>query len=163
MATHSSILAWRIPWTEEPVSLQSIESQRVGHDWTDVACIIILKYWIIGLIKWVNTCKKLKQSLIIVNIQWLSASADPGWHDCFPRVKTFPHINISNKVKQPKEFLIFINKWRIAGGWGREGRKIMFISLILLYFGLSTRRKKRDIFQDLPETSLHITSYAITF
>ena len=32
MATHSSILAWRIPWTEEPNGLQSIGSQRVGHD-----------------------------------------------------------------------------------------------------------------------------------
>ena len=33
MATHSSILAWRIPWTEEPHGLQSMGSQRVGHDW----------------------------------------------------------------------------------------------------------------------------------
>ena len=32
MATHSSIFAWRIPWTEEPDELQSMESQRVGHD-----------------------------------------------------------------------------------------------------------------------------------
>ena len=32
MVTHSSILAWRIPWTEEPGGLQSTESQRVGHD-----------------------------------------------------------------------------------------------------------------------------------
>ena len=32
MATHSSILAWRIPWTEEPGGLQSIGSQRVGYD-----------------------------------------------------------------------------------------------------------------------------------
>ena len=31
MATHSSILAWRIPWTENPGRLQSIGSQRVGH------------------------------------------------------------------------------------------------------------------------------------
>ena len=30
--THSSILAWEIPWTEEPGGLQSIELQRVGHD-----------------------------------------------------------------------------------------------------------------------------------
>ena len=30
--THSSILAWRIPWTEEPGGLQSMGSQRVGHD-----------------------------------------------------------------------------------------------------------------------------------
>ena len=32
MATHSSILAWRIPWTKEPGGLQSIGSQKVGHD-----------------------------------------------------------------------------------------------------------------------------------
>ena len=32
MASHSSILAWRIPWTEEPGGLQSVGSQRVGHD-----------------------------------------------------------------------------------------------------------------------------------
>ena len=32
MATHSSILSWRIPWTEEPGGLQSMGSQRVGHD-----------------------------------------------------------------------------------------------------------------------------------
>ena len=33
METHSSILAWRTPWTEEPSGLQSIGSQRVGHNW----------------------------------------------------------------------------------------------------------------------------------
>ena len=32
MATHSSILAWRTPWTEEPGGLQSLGSQRIGHD-----------------------------------------------------------------------------------------------------------------------------------
>ena len=32
MATHSSILAWRTPWTEEPGGLQSMGSQKVGHD-----------------------------------------------------------------------------------------------------------------------------------
>ena len=33
MATHSSILAWRTPWTEKPGGLQSMGSQRLGHDW----------------------------------------------------------------------------------------------------------------------------------
>ena len=32
MATHSSTVAWKIPWTEEPDRLQSMGSQRVGHD-----------------------------------------------------------------------------------------------------------------------------------
>ena len=34
MATYSSILAWKIPWTEEPDGLQSLGSQRVGNDWS---------------------------------------------------------------------------------------------------------------------------------
>ena len=33
MATHSSILAWKIPWREQPGRLQSTGSRRVGHDW----------------------------------------------------------------------------------------------------------------------------------
>ena len=35
MATHSSILAWRIPWTEEPGGPWAMGSQTVGHDWSD--------------------------------------------------------------------------------------------------------------------------------
>ena len=38
MATHSNILAWRIPWTEEPGRLQSMRSKRVGQNWIDLAC-----------------------------------------------------------------------------------------------------------------------------
>ena len=37
MATHSSIIAWRIPWTEEHGGLQSVASQRVRNDWRDLA------------------------------------------------------------------------------------------------------------------------------
>ena len=36
MAAHSSILAWIIPWTEEPGRVQSMESQRVGHNWATI-------------------------------------------------------------------------------------------------------------------------------
>ena len=39
MATHSSILAWRISWTEEPGGLQSRVSQRVRHNSSDLACM----------------------------------------------------------------------------------------------------------------------------
>ena len=41
MATHSRILAWRTPWTEEPGGLESMGSQRVGHDWATNTFIII--------------------------------------------------------------------------------------------------------------------------
>ena len=44
MATHPSILAWEIPWTEEPRGLQSTGSQRVGHDWGDWVCLCSFHY-----------------------------------------------------------------------------------------------------------------------
>ena len=43
-ATHSGTLAWKIPWTEKPGKLQSIGSQRVGHDW--VTSLHFRLYWI---------------------------------------------------------------------------------------------------------------------
>ena len=43
MATHSSILAWRIPWREDPGVLQSMGSQRVGHDWVYTHTLYILR------------------------------------------------------------------------------------------------------------------------
>ena len=39
MAPHSSTLAWKIPWTEEPGGLPSMGSHRVGHDWSDLAAV----------------------------------------------------------------------------------------------------------------------------
>ena len=45
MATHSSILAWRIPWMEEPGGLQSTGSQRVGHDWATSLSLTYLGNW----------------------------------------------------------------------------------------------------------------------
>ena len=41
MATHSSVLAWRIPWTEKPGRLQSMGSHRVGHDSSDLAAAAV--------------------------------------------------------------------------------------------------------------------------
>ena len=42
MATHCSILAWKMPWTEEPGGLQSMGSQRVGHDWVTSLYLAVL-------------------------------------------------------------------------------------------------------------------------
>ena len=45
MATHSSTLAWRIPWTEEPGGLQSMGSLRVRHDWTTSLSLFTFMHW----------------------------------------------------------------------------------------------------------------------
>ena len=44
MASHSSVLAWRIPGTAEPGGLLSMGSQRVGHDWSDLAAAAVLSH-----------------------------------------------------------------------------------------------------------------------
>ena len=44
MATHSSTLAWKIPWTEDPGRLQSMGSQRVGHDWATSLLLHPIQY-----------------------------------------------------------------------------------------------------------------------
>ena len=46
MATHSSILAWKIPWTEEAGVLQSMGSQRAGHDWATKQLLEIGAGWL---------------------------------------------------------------------------------------------------------------------
>ena len=45
MAPHSSTLAWKIPWTEEPGGLQSRGSLRVGHDWATSLSLFTLMHW----------------------------------------------------------------------------------------------------------------------
>ena len=49
MATHFSILAWKIPWTEKPGCLQSMELQRVGHNLTTEhgqLCVLLSDLWL---------------------------------------------------------------------------------------------------------------------
>ena len=53
-ATHSSILTWKIPWTEEPRRLQSTGSQRVGHDWATSLFFLMMG----------NQCKRCRNSII---------------------------------------------------------------------------------------------------
>ena len=48
MATHSSVLAWRIPWTEKPGRLQCMGSHRVRHDWSNLAAAAEQRYAILG-------------------------------------------------------------------------------------------------------------------
>ena len=45
MAPHSSTLAWKIPWVEEPGGLQSMGSLRVGHDWATSLSLFTFMYW----------------------------------------------------------------------------------------------------------------------
>ena len=77
MATHSSILVWRIPWTEEPGRLQSLGSQRAGHNWSDWACMhawgSMEGVWA-GGVSWSGQVLK-RANLEIMN--WIGKAASP--------------------------------------------------------------------------------------
>ena len=67
MATHSSVLAWRIPGTEEPGGVPSIGSHRVGHDWSDLAAAEVFKSY------------SLNDSCMYCNINTINKNQDKVW------------------------------------------------------------------------------------
>ena len=73
MATHSSILAWRIPRMVEPGGLLSMESHRVGHDWSDLAATAAAWTFLIKLL--VNAFLYLKKIFVPCSILWLKTGS----------------------------------------------------------------------------------------
>ena len=67
MATHSSIPVWRIPWTEKPCGPQSTGSQRVRHEWSDLANLTV-KHYIYSVLQgdWILTHNFFSYSLISI-------------------------------------------------------------------------------------------------
>ena len=77
MATHSSVLAWRIPGTGEPGGLPSMGSHRVRHDWSDLAAaaafIVFAHFpWVVFLFLFICRCSScfLYTSLFVNHIHW---------------------------------------------------------------------------------------------
>ena len=62
MATHSNILAWRIPWTEEPGRLQSMESQRVRHSWVTSLSLSVINTITARPLNLAKSCQPLEPS-----------------------------------------------------------------------------------------------------
>ena len=118
MATHSSILAWRIPWTEEPGGLQSMDSQRVGHNWvtnTQLSSVQLLSRVQLFPTQWEAACQA---SLTLTNswslLKLMSIElVMPSKHLilCHPHLlppSIFPSIKVFKKIKNKKR--VFSNK-----------------------------------------------------
>ena len=107
MATHSSTLAWKIPWTEEPGGLQSMGSLRVGHDWATSLSLSIFMHWrrkwqptpvflpgeSQGRGAWWAAISGVTQSR--TRLKWLSSSP---WYNCFLGVLYLPLKNLNSKT-----------------------------------------------------------------
>ena len=80
MATHFSILAWRIPWTEEPGRLHSIGLQRIGHDWSDLELDCEENWVMKNLCFWTVVLEKtLESPLDYKEIQPVHPKGDQSW------------------------------------------------------------------------------------
>ena len=83
MATHSSILAWKIPWTEEPGRLQSMGSQRGSHDWATLL-LLYFYYWI-G-VRWALS-QTVGSKVIVSERYWMD---EPVWNARVPHTVQGP-------------------------------------------------------------------------
>ena len=106
MATHSSVLAWRIPGTGEPGGLPSMESHRVGHDWSDLAaavatymldlsaCIWIFQIWFLTKL-WFRehdfNLSEMTMILLLMHVFLFEIHLPPPGHDCFCWSQKLPH------------------------------------------------------------------------
>ena len=71
MATHSTILAWRIPGTGEPGGLPSVGSHRVGHDWSNLAAAAAAELFHLKTSKWIEISRRMPKAQFILCTSWI--------------------------------------------------------------------------------------------
>ena len=120
MATHSSILAWEISWTEEPGGLQSMGSQRVGHHWASNTHIHIPtaqegnEPWQGGEVVTPSPlalCRNPRQKAGVwqeLTVSWSRASTQSSWS----RVKPCSTMTLEGGLKKPK---CTAKNWSVIG------------------------------------------------
>ena len=71
MATHASILAWEIPWTEEPGGIQSMGLQRIKHDWACMHALMHVLYAVLysKVHKITTTCRGYTNNAMYANLR----------------------------------------------------------------------------------------------
>ena len=77
MAPHSSTLAWKIPWMEEPSRLPSMGSHRVGHDWSDLAAAQVSSMGVTDVLRKTCTLELVQTCLTFPFLQFLAVWT--GW------------------------------------------------------------------------------------
>ena len=131
MAPHSSTLAWKIPWTEEPGRLQSMGSLRVGHDWVTSLSLFTFMHWrrkwqptpvslpgesqgwrsLVGCRLWGHTQTRLKRLSS-------SSSKHPYMHVLCNLEVIFLGIRWTVCLKWLAEYITNQNRWgRACAGW----------------------------------------------
>ena len=135
MATHSSVLAWRIPGTGEPGGLLSMGSHRVGHDWSDLAAAAAA----VTIVTWLEWLMLLPVAVSYMDLHigyWKQLTVDwnnwylhnPGmeklFENCYDWLETQAYRNSKDKEKKKKKKGEFCRCWGSRKGRERGCRHI---------------------------------------
>ena len=132
MATHSSTLAWKIPWTEEPGRLQSMGSRRVGHDWATSLSLFhfhalekematrssILAWRIPGTGAWWATVYGVAQSW--TRLTWLSSSSKTRCFTWTFKLESYTCGMLTSR-RSLLHFVIFSSNLQVLIPQGKQG------------------------------------------
>ena len=115
MATHSSILAWRITWTEKPGGLQSTGSQRVRHSWSNWACTHAChtngpltqgqsESIVQQLVKWPPMKNPCQSSIVVIGlVNWILTSAFLVWEILREKQSMFNRKRVKGNLRRESE------------------------------------------------------------
>ena len=80
MATHSGVLAWRIPGTGKPGGLPSMGSHRVGHNWSDLAAAVRQQWHFLNFLRWFfQLCSKPYETLSVKSLFLIKCLGNAAW------------------------------------------------------------------------------------
>ena len=148
MATHSSIFAWKIPWTEKPGRLHSIGSHRVGHCWVwkhsnynlihrvDVETENPSKEYSFSYpISWLRIVMGLRSHLVLLSPSEIRASRswyEPSW----PSDHTGAQMNTQVQALWDSSCVLAMT-WKLVSGMGKEPTCFMCVAVFCFCFSLS--------------------------
>ena len=141
MATHPNILAWRMPWTEKPGGLQSMCSQRVGHDWSDSISTEVLSRQLSGK-EFACQCRRCrydpwsgrslgKRNATLHHLPWeIPKTEDNGGLQSMGSEKSWTGLSNRRQWNKPKSitpfFLLFNAKLNSSIGFSNEDLPLIF-------------------------------------
>ena len=91
MATHSSIHAWKIPWTEEPGGLQSMGSQRTGHNWATSLHLMLTARSLIRLFSYLARFRERSEKSFVLFLFYRKGQRKSLGKKCFEQAKNSRH------------------------------------------------------------------------
>ena len=174
MATHSSVLAWRIPGTGEPGGLPSMGSHRVRHDWSNLAVVVAAEYYICIFIlstrrlqsirdicqPWRYLWDKLLQlCLIPCNPMDYSLPGSSVHGDSAGKILEWVAMPSSRVFSQPKDWtcvfhVSWIGRWFFTTSATSEAHVQHMATLFLLFWGISMLFSIMAVLVYIPTNSL---------